>query len=138
MDPDGHCLHVLPTQEGQDRFTYSIGFAESYAAPEVLIFGLEQQKAHALLNECAVLLKSGRGIQPNVEDPDVLAGGYKVVFRPVRQDCLGQYLGTALRYYQARPFGAVVMFIPDRHHRFSWQSGYDGTPAKESLTIVEG
>lgn len=33
-----HCLHVFPTREGQDTFSYSIGFAESYEAPEVLPF----------------------------------------------------------------------------------------------------
>lgn len=131
-----HCLHVFPTEEDQDKFSYSIGFAESYGAPEILIFGLERDKAHALLNECANLLKAGHVIQTDVEDSNVLAGGYNVVFKPVRSDCFGEYLGTAGRYYQDRPFKAVVMFIPDRDHRFPWQAGYDDIPADESLAIV--
>jgi len=131
-----HCLHVFPTQDGQTNFSYSIGFGESYGAPEVLIFGLEREKAHALLNECAHLLKGGHTIHPNTEDANVLAGDYKVVFRPVRRDCFGEYLGTAIRYYQDKPFGAVVMFLPDRHHCFPWQPGYDDVPADESLAIV--
>lgn len=131
-----HCLHVFPTEEGQDKFSYSIGFADSYGAPEVLIFGLERDKAHALLNECANLLKGGHVIQTDVGDPNVLAGGYDVVFKAVRSDCFGGYLGTAARYYQDKPFKAVVMFIPDRGHRFPWQAGYDYIPADESLAIV--
>jgi len=131
-----HCLRVFPTEVGQDKFSYSIGFAESYGAPEVLIFGLERSKAHALLNECANLLKAGHVIQPGVEDSNVLAGGYNVVFKPVRSDCFGEYLGTAGRYYQDKPFKAVVMFIPDRDHRFPWQAGYDYLPADEPLAIV--
>ncbi|MFC5571571.1 DUF4262 domain-containing protein [Lysobacter yangpyeongensis] len=131
-----HCLHVFPTQEGQDKFSYSIGFGESYGAPEVLVFGLEREKAHAILNECANLFKGGHTVRPNVEDPDVLGGGYKVVFKPVRPDCFNEYLGTALRYYQGKPFGAVVMFLPDRQHRFPWQPGYDYIPADEPLAIV--
>jgi hypothetical protein len=45
-------------------------------------------------------------------------------------------LGTALRYYRPKEFGAVVMFIPDREHRFPWQAGYDYIPANDSLAIV--
>ena len=131
-----HCLHVSPTKEDQDKFSYSIGFGESYGAPEVLVFGLEREKAHALLDECAHLLKGGHVIHPGVEDDDVLAGGYKVVFRPVRPDCFGEYLGTAVRYYQGKPFGTGVMFLPDRQHRFPWQAGYDDIPAGEALAIV--
>lgn len=131
-----HCLHVFPTQEAHGKFSYSIGFAESFRAPEILVFGLEQEKAHALLNECAHLLRGGHTICPNVEDPDVLAGGYKVVFKPVRPDCFGEYLGTALRYYQDKPFSALVMFLPDRHHRFPWQPGYDDIAANEFMTIA--
>ena len=136
QDYGWHCLHVFPTKEGQDKFSYSIGFGESYAAPEVLIFGLEPEKAHALLNECAQLLKGGHTIRPGVEDANVLAGNYKVVFKTVRSDSFGEYLGTALRYYQGKPLSAVVMFLPDRQHRFPWQPGYDDIPAGEALAIV--
>ena len=131
-----HCLHVFPTKEDQDQFSYSIGFAESYGAPEVLIFGLAREKAHGLLNECAQLLKSGHTILPGIEDANVLAGDYTVVFKSVRPECFGEYLGTALRYYQGKPFGAVVMFLPDRQHCFPWQPGYDHIPAGEPLAIV--
>jgi hypothetical protein len=131
-----HCLHVFPTKEGQDKFSYSIGFAESYGAPEVLIFGREREKTHALLNECAHLLRGGHTIVPGVEDENVLAGDYKVVFKSVRSDSLGENLGTAVRYYQGKPFSAVVMFLPDRQHRFPWQPGYDDIPTEEALAIV--
>lgn len=131
-----HCLHIFPTEEGQDRFTYSIGFGESYNAPEILIFGLAQDKAQALLGECAHLLKNGHTILLDTEDHNVLAGDYSVVFRSVRPDCFAEYLGTAVRYYQDTPFSAVVMFLPDRNHRFPWQSGYEGMPAEEAQAIV--
>ncbi|MBA3485761.1 MAG: DUF4262 domain-containing protein [Lysobacter sp.] len=48
----------------------------------------------------------------------------------------GEYLGTAMRCYQEVLFDALVMFLPDRHHRFPWDQGYDGTSADESLAIV--
>ena len=131
-----HCLHVFPTKDDQDQFSYSIGFGESYGAPEVLIFSFKREKAHALLNECAQLLKNGHTISPGVEDADILDGGYSVVFKSVRPEFFGEYLGTASRYYQGRTFSAVVMFLPDKEHRFPWQPGYDYIPADEPLAIV--
>ena len=131
-----HCLHIAPCEEDEEPFSYSIGFAESYGAPEVLVFGLPREKAHGLLNACASALKEGHGITPDVEDPELLSGGYKVVFKSVRPECFGEYLGTAERYYQGKPFGAVVMFLPDREHRFPWQAGYSYIPADEALAIV--
>jgi hypothetical protein len=132
-----HCLYVFPIEKGQENFTYSIGFAETYGAPEVLIFSVEREKAHTLLSVCAQLLKEGHTIRPDIEDPEILKGGYKVVFKTIRSECFGEYIGTAERYYKGKPFGAVVMFLPDREHRFPWQAGYNYIPAKEPLSIVQ-
>lgn len=131
-----HCLHVFPTKDDQDRFTYSIGFSESYSAPEIVIFGVSREKAQAALNECAWLLRNGHAIRTDVEDGNVLAGGYHVIFKSIRPEYFGEYLGTAVRYYQDRPFDAVVMFFPDREHRFPWDEGYDYIPMDEALAIV--
>ena len=131
-----HCLHVFPTNEEQERFSYSIGFTESFDSPEVLLFGLEHEKAHALLNECAYLFRNGHKITPDAADQNVLSGDYSVVFKLVRPEFFGEYLGTALRYYQDKSFSAAVMFIPDREHHFPWQSGYGDISAQESLAIV--
>ena len=131
-----HCLHVAPSEDDEEPFSYSIGFTESYGAPEVLVFGLSREKAYGLLNACASALKKGHAITPEVEDPELLSGGYKVVFKSVRPECIDEYLGTTERYYQDKPFRAVVMFLPDREHRFPWQTGYSYIRVDEALAIV--
>lgn len=131
-----HCLHIAPCKDGEAPFTYSIGFTETFGAPEVLVFGLPAEKAHSLLNACASALKGGHAITPDVENPKILSGGYKVIFRRVRPECFGEYLGVAGRYYQGGPFGAVVMFLPDSEHRFPWQAGYSYIRVDEALAIV--
>ncbi len=132
-----HCLHVFPTGEGGDHFTYSIGFGESYDAPEVLVFGVERDKAHALLSQCAQMLREGHTIVAEAEDSAILSNDYKVIYKAVLPEHYGEYLGTAMRYYGEREFSAVVMFLPDRQHRFPWQPGYDGMQADEPLSIVQ-
>lgn len=74
-----HCLHVAPCEDGEEPFTYSIGFAQSYGAPEVMIFGLAREKSVGLLNACASALRDGHAINPEVEDPELLSGGYAVI-----------------------------------------------------------
>ncbi len=133
-----HCLHILPTQEKNDheQFSYSIGFSETYNAPEILVFGLSREKSHALLNECAQLLHDGHIFRADIPDGSVLSGSYKVVFKPVKKECFDQYLGTAVRYFGTKPFDAMVMFLPDKNNRFPWESSYCDVPTDESLSIV--
>jgi hypothetical protein len=135
-DHGWHCLHVLPGPDGEAGFSYSIGFQATYNAPEVMVFGLQRSKAQALLSECAQLLAGGHQIHTDVEDAAVLDGGYKVIFRPVRADCHDDYLGTAVRHYGEQPLHAVVMFLPDKAHRFAWHPDYDDAPSDEALAIV--
>jgi hypothetical protein len=131
-----HCLHVFPTDDVHTQFTYSIGFAQSFDGPEVLVFGLSREKAHALINECATVLRSGERISAGVKDDRILAGDYKVMFRPVKPEFFNEYLGTATRHYSGKSFNAVVMFLPDSQHRFPWDHGYNDIDASESLSIV--
>lgn len=132
-----HCLHVLPGPDGESGFSYSVGFQATHGAPEVMVFGLQRSKAQALLGECAQLLAGGHRIHTDVEDADVLDGGYKVVFRAVRADCHDDYLGSAVRHYGEQPLHAVVMFLPDKAHRFAWQPGYEDAQVDEALGIVQ-
>ena len=116
-----HCVNVWPVA-GDERpgFSYTIGLTESYEHPEIMIFGLEDQ-AHALLTECAELIKQGTTFEPDVPNSEVLAGGYDVIFKSVRRDCFHEYLGAALRFYGDRPFEALIMFWPTKDGQFPWE-----------------
>ena len=133
-----HCLHVFPTKDDGAHvgFTYSIGFVQSYDAPEVVIFGLSREKAHALLNQCAQLFATGDKVEPDVEDGRILARDFKVVFRSIPRAAYDEYLGTAVRYYGDSEFPALLMYLPDKSGLFPWQAGYSGMDASEALSIT--
>lgn len=131
-----HGLHIFSTKADELPFSYSIGFAESYGAPEVLVFNVERKKAHNLLWACANVLKDGGKFTPDVKDDRILSNSYEVVFKVLRLAAYGEYLGTAQRYYGSSPFSAVVMFLPDREHRYPWEAGYDYVDVTEALSIV--
>jgi len=131
-----HCVHVFPDAAGQDKFTYTIGLSETYGGPEVMIFGLDEMRAHKLLGVCASLLEKGNELKVEVLDDRLLCGGYKVMFREVGKSVFGEYLGTAVKYFGGNDFRAVVMFIPDMQGRFPWEKDYAYIPVQESLGIV--
>jgi len=131
-----HCLHIFPTTDDHEQFSYTIGFTESYGSPEIMVFGLNREKSHALLNECAQLLRSGHKFCAGVKDNSVLSGSYDVVFKPVHVQYFNEYLGTAVRYFEEKPFEAMVMFLPDKNNLFPWEHAYIGQSADEPLKIV--
>jgi hypothetical protein len=131
-----HCVHVLPNEESQQQFTYTIGFSESFSQPEVMVFGVPREKAHALLAACADVLKGGDSLEPGIADDRILSGGDSVMFKTVRPAAFPEYLGTAMRYYGSKPFDATVMFLPDANHCFPWEPGYAYIDASEPQSIV--
>lgn len=130
-------VYVKATQPDEQPFCYTIGFTETYQAPEILVFGLGQQRAHDLLSHCAELLANGHTFCAGIKDGKVLAGGYSVVFKPLREDCYGEYVGRARHHYRDAQFNVLVMFFPDREHCFPWDTPYQGSDASEPMRIVQ-
>lgn len=132
-----HCLSVLP-REGQagEKFTYTIGLKRSYDHPEIMVFGLHNQTSQGILHDCVEMIRNGVRFLPDVEYADILGGGYKVVFRTVRPECISEYFGLATRFYENEEFSGLVMFWPDKAHCFPWQEA-SSTAQREALTIVQ-
>ncbi|GAA5444855.1 hypothetical protein Misp06_03047 [Microbulbifer sp. NBRC 101763] len=60
-----HFLFVFdPNGEYQD-FSYTIGLEESFGHPEIMIFGLKKDSAHAILADIVEDIKSGVKMEPN-------------------------------------------------------------------------
>lgn len=135
-DHDWHCLHVFAQDPSQDAFTYTIGLHERFGAPELIVFGLEQKQAHGVLSACVERVRAGHRFVPDLRDGEILRSGYGVVFKPLRRECFGEFVGTALRYYGDTQFKVLVMFLPDQEHRYPWDRGYIGPPAREAVGIV--
>lgn len=132
-----HCLSVSPRvgEEGE-HFTYSIGLVESFAHPEIMIFGLGSELSHGILTDCVEKIRDGQRFEPDVQYAEVIGGDYQVVFKAVKPDSLPEYFGAACRYYGDRPFPALIMFWPNKAHRFPWQEP-DFASQREALDIVQ-
>lgn len=124
-----HGWHVVlvPDDEQGPGFAYSIG-----QEPEILVFGLEPDVMHALLNACGEAAE----IQPDVPLPGFLPG-FPVVFKAVDKSRYPEYLGYAMWYHDGPEFSALQCIWPDDAGRFPWDAGFqkDLIPLQPLLTV---
>ena len=120
--------------EKQD-FSYTIGLEESFSHPEIMIFGLKREQMHQILSDLVNDIKEGRVFKPNEKTGDIVAGGYEVIFKPLKEEHLPEYAGIAADYYK-KPFRVYVMLWPDKNNILPTEPRCELTVKNEALQIV--
>ncbi len=131
-----HCLHVAPGvgEEGA-HFTYTIGLAKTLGHPELAIFGMGRDAAHAILSSCVTDIRAGTKYPRDTPVAGVVQGDWLVQFKRVRADCINQWFGTAARYYDGAPFEVLIMFWQSKGRLFPWESE-ESSIQREALDVV--
>ena len=57
------------------------------------------------------------------------------MFKPIRKERFGEYLGSAVRHYGHEEFGAYVLFWPDKDNQFVWDSS-ELSSQSEAMHVV--
>lgn len=127
--------YVFDSEGLKESFAYTIGFEESFSHPEVMIFGLERETMHSLLQEVAGALKSGGAFLPGQRYGGILSGDFEVVFKPLKDQCYPVYAGIACDYYE-HGFRMYVMLWPDSNNVLPTEPGCQLTVQDEALEIV--
>jgi hypothetical protein len=126
-DIERHGWHVVivPPEDDAPGWAHSIGLAERFAHPELLVFGSEPRQLGALVNALGERVRRGRRFAAGDTAEDVLAG-LPFAFRAVAPRWLPVFLGNAAWHYRREDFPVLQGIWPDRHGRFPWQA--DCTP----------
>lgn len=119
-------IHVPEDDEGPG-FSYSIGFWESLAAPEVIVFGLNGDLMHNVLWEMFHQLKAGKRLTDG-ECWSNLIESHDCISRPVHSTRIKEYFGYAIwyrRYRAGNPqLAAFQLFWPGKGDRlYPWEEG---------------
>lgn len=111
-------IHI-PEEDGTPGWSFSVGLFQSYQAPEVIVFGLDQDVAHHLVNTIGEWAKAGDLV---AEDQlrDELIADFACTFRPVQQQWYAPFVGSACWYYRSTKFPLLQCFWPDRDRQFPW------------------
>ena len=110
-------------------FLYSIGLMQTWNHPELVVFGLDPNDAHALLSWMIREIRAGRSFAQKGVCTVALAEDRRIGLRRVHPTQHSLYLGFAMGYsrYTGRigELEAVQVFWPDSRGRFPFEVGCD-------------
>ena len=101
------------------EFAYSTGLLQRYQHPEVIIFGLDLDTMHRIINNIGDAVKSGVRFETGNEYKDIFAR-CGCQFRIVDPAYYKPYLGWSIWFYETCEFPALQCFWPDRDERYPW------------------
>jgi hypothetical protein len=116
-------MYIFPTSEDSSpSFSYTVGLGEK-GLPELIVFGLPQQAAHAVLNDAAQMLIEGN---LPLKEPVSKLANLPVFFENVTAEKAEPYITLAnKRAGVDQP--AIQMIWPDRMGKFPWEADFDKT-----------
>jgi hypothetical protein len=124
VNTSGWHAAVVDPHRGHHGWAFTIGFTQTFAHPEVVVFGLPADVLRAVLDAIGCELRAGRMFADG-EDNAILAPPYRCVFRDVDAAWRDLVLPGAAWFYGGRPFSALQLVWPDRGHRFPWETEFD-------------
>lgn len=123
-DVDEYGVHIVHITVEADcpAYSFTVGMFESFAQPELIVFGLEEAVAHELLNAAADEADEGRQYLDGSKHDGLLVD-YPVRFITVPKVHYAEHLGLAMWAYEGDGFPCVQMVWPDKQGRWPWQPG---------------
>ena len=130
-----HCLHIrgLVGESTLPYWSFSIGLFQTWQHPELVVFGLEQEQAHAVLGHLVDRIKTGERFSSGQDYSDIL-DGYLCRFIVVDPRWYSDFFGYAQWFYEtADGFPALQLLLPDKEGRYPWDDGYAITKGMQPI-----
>lgn len=105
----------------EPRYSYTVGLESAFRHPEVIVFGLEAEKAQRLLNVIGGEVRNGRHFDAMTMADDLLEG-FTCAFRLAAPAAVRAYMGLATRV-SGREITVLHCIWPDKHGHFPWEAG---------------
>src|SRR5260370_11669712 len=146
-DLSGHDMKLVETLEqwgwyvikvaaadSEPAFAYSLGLYENFLHPELILFGLDLNVMHRLINDAAKRIRKGHKYAEGQSYDDLLAG-YDCEFRKVDANHHKGLVNYAIWYYMSSPFPVLQLVWPDPAGLFPWEQGFDERFRKRQPTF---
>ena len=129
IETDGFAVEpVLPDASSdppRPGYTYTIGFPDHAAFPDVVVFGLTPVAARGLLGLVADLCRGGTEIPLDAELVGLLDNELRCRFAHVDMDEWGRCSPPREAWYRGAPFEVVQLIYPDRNGFLPYEPGYE-------------
>jgi hypothetical protein len=105
-------------------FSYTTGFWLGVKAPEIIVFSLKSEIAHAVLWDLYRAAAAGT-VFPVGQRLSNVFGNIDAVFLPVAKPLYPEHLGWSRWFYGSDDWPCVQHVWPDAHGKFPWEAGYE-------------
>ncbi len=109
-------MHIRQ-DEHSPQFSYSVGLFKTYKHPEIIVFGLDEDVAHGILNALARRIKAGEKFEAGTMDNKTVTG-FDVLFEDVSAEGIRERMRSARWFNGSVSFPAVQLFWPDENGIF--------------------
>jgi hypothetical protein len=132
-----HIVQVRPDNE-IPGWSYTIGLYEVFGQPEVIVVGLKEDTAHALLNEVCNLYRRGTIFHDGDRQSGLLAN-VDCEFRAVENRWLEQgVMGYANWFYGDDEYPVLQCVYPDLEGVLPWEDGFDAAWRARQALLFPG
>jgi hypothetical protein len=136
IDACGWAVVRIDAEAQEPAYAYSVGLHSTFAHPEVIVFGLDLDVLHRIVNTIGEAVKTGERFEVGDADDRVLEG-YRCAFREVAAAAESAYMGILISYC-GHEVPALQCIWPDREGRFPWQVGVDAEFRERQPMLSEG
>ena len=109
--------------DSEPPFAYSMGLYENFKHPEIILFGLDFEVMHRLINGAAKRIQQGQRYAERHRYDDLIEG-YPCEFHKVNPSRYDGLLNYAIWYYRGEAFPALQLIWPDSAGLFPWEDGF--------------
>jgi len=118
-----HVVKVLE-QDDMPGWAYSIGLYRNFNHPEVVVFGLNGDLMHFVINSIGDDVRTGKIFEVDAKYPDLIEA-YSCTFKPVSPVWYDDFLGFANWFYQNHSYPVLQCIWPDRNSRYPWEAEFN-------------
>jgi hypothetical protein len=118
-----HVVRVLEKSE-TPGWAFSIGIYRNFNHPEVVVFGLNGDLMHSVINSIGEDVRTGKRFEVDGHYPDLIEA-YSCTFKPVSPVWYYDFLGYANWFYKNQTYPVLQCIWPDRNGRYPWESEFN-------------
>lgn len=132
-----HVTAVFPTAASDgEYFAYTTGLWETFKHPELVIFGLGLQTAHAIFFEIVRRIRAGEAFRDGDDVAGLSEGDYLTRMRSAPNKHPDYPISLTSRYYGHRKYELLQLVLPDKEHRWPWEAGCDPAIVRSQQALL--
>jgi hypothetical protein len=132
-----HVMKVLE-QSNSPGWAYSIGLYRTFNHPEIIVFGLNFDLMHSIINSVGNDVRSGKRCEDNRQYSELIEA-YSCMFKTVNLVWYYPFLAYANWFYKGMDYPALQCIWPDKKSLYPWEAGFNPAwlPAQPLLFFDE-